>query len=78
MSVVTLLSHVWWDDQGGIPTKSCTETVVEENIVRKDKKQKSIELFIIYTGSGICQQGEGYERYGDFLLFKTNQNRNVK
>lgn len=50
--------------------------MVEGDKVKKDKKQKSIELFIIYTL--LCISRKGNESYGDFQYLNQNKTENGK
>lgn len=50
--------------------------MVEGDKVKKDKKQKSIELFIIYTL--LCISRKGNENYGDFQYLNQNKTENGK
>lgn len=62
--MITVLRHIWWDKQGYTATKRFTETIIEEDKVKKDKKQISIELSIIYVL--LCIFRKGNESYGEF------------
>lgn len=45
--MIILLSDIWQDEQGDATTKRYSGVVAETNRVKKDKNQKSTDLFII-------------------------------